>query len=163
MKKLLLLRHAKSSWSSDAVDDWHRPLNHRGERDAPRAGFWLKDRSRVPDLLITADALRARATAQAVAGTAGYTRELIVEPGLYHATPDDIIGVLNGVDDELARTVLLVGHNPGLEELVRQLSGEDHRLVTTALVELAVPIDRWRDLDLTVGASMVDSWQPGER
>jgi phosphohistidine phosphatase len=160
VKRLLILRHAKSSWSSGATDDWHRPLNHRGERDAPRAGAWLKDRSRVPDLIITSDAVRARTTAEAAARAAGYTGEIVIEPALYHATPDALIAVLNGIGNDDARTVMIVGHNPGLEALVSQLSGEDHRLVTTGLVELSVPMERWSDLDLTAAASIAETWEP---
>jgi len=163
VKRLLILRHAKSSWSSDAIDDWHRPLNPRGERDAPGAGAWLVEHSRVPDLIITSDAVRARATAEAAARVAGYPLSITVEPALYHAGPDDIIAVLNGIGDADVHTVMIVGHNPGLEDFVSQLSGEEHRLVTTALVELAVPIDRWSELDLTVSASVIETWQPGDR
>jgi phosphohistidine phosphatase len=162
VKQLLILRHAKSSWASDAVDDWHRPLNDRGERDAPRAGAWLKDHARVPDLIITSDAVRARATAEAVARAAGYSREIVLEPSLYHAGPADVIAVVNGIDDAV-RTVLIVGHNPGLEDLVSRLSGEDHSLVTTALVALTLSIDRWSELDLNDAVSITATWQPSDR
>ena len=113
----------------------------------------------MPDLIVTSDAVRARTTAQAVADAAGYARNIIVAPSLYHAKPDDVLGVLNEVQDEM-RTVLIVGHNPGLENLVLQLTQIHHGLVTAALVELAVPIDSWSELDSTIGASIVDTWQP---
>ncbi len=141
------------------MDDWQRPLNDRGYRDAPRVGEWLRDRSLVPDVIITSDAVRARTTAQTVAKAAGYSRDIVADPSLYHARPEDVIDVLNGVADE-AHMVLIVGHNPGLEELVRQLTGEPHGLVTAALVELDVPIDRWSELDGTIAASIVETWQP---
>ena len=160
MKRLLVLRHAKSSWADTSLDDWQRPLNARGRRDAPRAGEWLRDRSLVPDLIVTSDAVRARETAAAVATAAGYMREMVVEPSLYHATPADAIAVLKGISNQAARTVLIVGHNPGLEDLVSRLSGKHHDLVTAALADLAVPIDRWSELDLRTAASMVNSWQP---
>ena len=160
MKRLLVLRHAKSSWADTSLDDWQRPLNDRGRRDAPRVGAWLRDRSLVPDLIVTSDAVRARETAAAVATAAGYTREIVVEPSLYHATPADAIAVLNSVGNQTARTVLIVGHNPGLEDLVSRLSGEHHDLVTAAIVELAVPIDRWSELDLTIAATIGETWQP---
>lgn len=163
MKRLLILRHAKSSWSDASLDDWQRPLNERGRRDAPRVGDLLRDRSLIPDVIITSDAVRARTTAQAVAKAAGYSREIVVDPSLYHATPEDVLAVLNGVRDEAARTVLIVGHNPGLEDLVQQLTGQYHGLATAALVELAVPIDRWSELDSTIAASLVDTWQPRDR
>ena len=160
MKRLLILRHAKSSWSDAALDDWQRPLNERGRRDAPRVGDQLRERSLVPDLIITSDAVRARTTAQAVAKSAGYTRELIVEPSLYHAKPDDVIAVLNSVPDDAARSVMVVGHNPGLEDLIAQLTGESHGLPTAALVQLALPIDRWSELDNSTGATVLDAWRP---
>jgi phosphohistidine phosphatase len=160
VKRLLVLRHAKSSWADTSLDDWQRPLNDRGRRDAPRAGAWLRDRKLVPDLIVTSDAVRARETAAAVADETGYARQISVEPSLYHATPADAIAVLKNISNQNARTVLIVGHNPGLEDLVNRLSGEHHDLVTAAIVELAVPIDRWRDLDLTIPATIGGTWQP---
>jgi phosphohistidine phosphatase len=162
VKRLLILRHAKSSWADASMDDWQRPLNDRGRRDAPRVGEWLRERSVMPDVIITSDAVRARTTAQAVATAAGYSRDIVADPSLYHAKPADVIDVLNGVADE-AHTVLIVGHNPGLEDLVRQLTGEPHGMVTAALVELDVPIDRWSELDGTIAASIVETWQPRDR
>ena len=95
VKRLLILRHAKSSWADSALDDWQRPLNDRGQRDAPRAGEWLGARSRVPDRIITSDAVRARTTAHAVAEAAGYSGEIVIEPSLYLATPQAMFAVLN--------------------------------------------------------------------
>jgi phosphohistidine phosphatase len=160
VKRLFILRHAKSSWSDTSLGDWQRPLNERGLRDAPRVGDLLRQRALVPDLIITSDAVRARATALAVAQSAGYTGELVVEPSLYHAKPDDVIAVLNSMADQAARSVMIVGHNPGLEDLVRQLTGEYDGLPTATLVQLALPIDRWTDLDTAAGATLVDAWQP---
>lgn len=113
----------------------------------------------MPDVIITSDAVRARTTAQAVAEAAGYARNIVVAPSLYHAKPDDVLGVLNELQDEM-HTVLIVGHNPGLEDLVLQLTRVHHGLVTAALVELAVPIESWSELDATIPASIVDTWQP---
>lgn len=158
MKRLLILRHAKSSWNDASLDDWERPLSGRGVRDAPRVGELLRDQSLIPDLIITSDAVRARTTAEAAAQTAGYTREIVVEPSLYHATPDDIVAVLNTVPDDSAGTILVVGHNPGLEELIEQLSGERHRLPTAGLVQLALPVGRWRDLEPSIRATVVACW-----
>jgi phosphohistidine phosphatase len=161
VKRLLILRHAKSSWADSSQDDWQRPLNERGRRDAPLAGEWLRKRALLPDAIITSDAVRARTTAQAVATALGHARDIITHPSLYHAKPEDVFDVLHDVAGN-ARTVLIVGHNPGLEELVHQLTGEHHGLVTTALVVLDVPIDRWRDLDGNVAASIAETWEPGD-
>jgi phosphohistidine phosphatase len=159
MKRLLILRHAKSSWADSSIDDWQRPLNDRGERDAPRAGEWLRARDLLPDLIISSDAIRARATAEAAAEAAGLSKAIVLEPSLYHAAPEDVIEVLNAVNDEM-RSVLIVGHNPGLEELVGKLAGEAHGMPTAGLFVFDVPITRWRDLDLATDASLIEMWQP---
>jgi phosphohistidine phosphatase len=159
VKRLLILRHAKSSWADSSMADWQRPLNDRGKRDAPRAGAWLRARSRVPDRIVSSDAVRARTTAQAVAEAAGYSGEIVIEPSLYHAETEAVFAVLNDVADEI-HTVMIVGHNPGLEQFVQQLTGESHDLPTAALVELSVPIERWSELDDAVTASIVEMWRP---
>jgi phosphohistidine phosphatase len=159
VKRLLILRHAKSSWADNSIPDWQRPLNDRGKRDAPRAGAWLRARSRVPDRIVSSDAVRARTTAQAVAEAAGYSGEIVIEPSLYHAETQAVFAVLNDVADEV-HTVMIVGHNPGLEQFVQQLTGESHDLPTTALVELAVPIERWNELDDAITGSIVEIWRP---
>ncbi len=162
MKRLLILRHAKSSWASATLPDWERPLSERGITDAPRVGHWLRERSLIPDVIITSDAVRARTTAEAVARAAGYTPAIVVEPSLYEATPDDVIAVLSSLADDSATTVMIVGHNPGLEGLIVALSGEHQSMPTAALVHLALPIDRWRDLDASINARVVDAWRPKE-
>ncbi len=161
MKRLLILRHAKSDWGDSSLDDWQRPLSGRGINDAPRVGEMLRERSSIPDLIITSDAIRARSTAEAAAEAAGYTGEILLEPDLYLATPDAIVDVLNSVADDSAGAVMIVGHNPGLEGLIAQLSGDFQPMPTAALVQLALPIARWRDLDLALSASVVDTWRPG--
>ena len=159
MKRLLILRHAKSSWADTTQDDWQRPLNDRGRRDAPRAGQWLRERAIVPDLILTSGAVRARTTAQAVATASGFSRDLVTDPSLYLAKPAEILDAVSRVGDDYA-IVLVVGHNPGLEDLVHVLTGESHGMVTAALVDLELSIDHWRDLDGTTEASIVATWQP---
>lgn len=159
MKRLLVLRHAKSSRADASLEDWHRPLNDRGREDAPRVGEWLRERPVQPDLILTSDAVRARSTAQAVAKVIGITKEIVQEPGLYLAKPADIIDILAATPVD-AQTVMIVGHNPGLEELVQQLTGDHIGLVTAALVDLEIPIEHWSQLQNEPTASIVDRWQP---
>ena len=159
MKRLLIMRHAKSSWADTGIDDWMRPLNDRGRRDAPRAGEWLRERGLTPDLIVTSDAVRARATAEAVAQACGYGGEAIKEPSLYHATPENVIEVVARASDT-ARSLLIVGHNPGFEDLVSRLSGESHTMPTAALFVFDVPIKSWSEMDVSIDATIVDSWQP---
>lgn len=160
MLHLLVLRHAKSSWADEGLDDWQRPLNERGERDAPRVGELLREQSLLPDLIITSDAVRAETTARTVAHAAGYTRRLVLAPELYHASPSAIIDVIRNIEDPNARLVMIVGHNPGLEDLVAQLTGQHIDLPTAALVHLSLPAGEWRDVEAAPHATLLDVWRP---
>jgi phosphohistidine phosphatase len=162
MKTLLVLRHAKSSWNEGGLADHDRPLNDRGERDAPRVGVRVRKHGLTPDTIISSDAVRARLTAEAVAEAAGYAGEIRLEPLLYHAAPDDILVVLRAAPEPNADTVMIVGHNPGLEGLVARLTGEAQDLPTAALAHIVLPIDRWRDLDGSTSGTLVDLWRPKE-
>lgn len=162
MKTLLVLRHAKSSWNENGLADHDRPLNERGERDAPRVGKLLRQQRLAPGVIISSDAVRARMTARAVAEAAGFTGEIRLEPLLYAAAPDDIMVVLRAAPEPNAANVLIVGHNPGLEALVRQLTGERHDLPTAALAQIDLPIERWRDLDESTTGTLVGLWRPKE-
>jgi phosphohistidine phosphatase len=161
-RRLLVLRHAKSSWADTSGGDWARPLNDRGRRDAPHVGQLLRRLSLLPDLIITSDAVRAETTARMAADAAGYTGTIVRSPALYHATPDAVIEVLREAPEPGAGTIMIVAHNPGLEQLVTQLSGEHVTLPTAALVNLAVPVEDWRDVDLATGATLIDIWRPAE-
>jgi phosphohistidine phosphatase len=161
-RRLLVLRHAKSSWAESNIDDWERPLNDRGQRDAPRVGERLRRLSLLPDLIITSDAVRAETTARLAAEAAGYSGRIVVSSSLYHATPELIIEVLRTAPDPAARAIMVVAHNPGLEDLVARLTGEHVALPTAALVNIALPVDEWDDLDLSTTASLIDIWRPGE-
>ena len=161
MKTLLVLRHAKSSWNDPARDDHERPLNKRGRRDGPRMGELVRQYGLVPDLVISSDAVRARLTAEAMAEAAHYAGEVVLDQQLYLASPADILSLLRTVR-ERADTVMIVGHNPGLEELVEQLTGEGTDLPTAALAQIVLPIDRWRDLKPSTRGTLVGHWRPKE-
>ena len=96
-----------------------------------------------------------------MAEAAGYDREIVAEPRLYLANPDDLLAVLQGVSDEAARA-MIVGHNPGLEDLIERLAGEQHGLATATLAHLALPIDRWSALDDQTAGTLVNIWRPGD-
>ncbi len=149
MKRLTLLRHAKSSWRDAERPDIDRPLNSRGEHDAPRMGGRLKARGLRPSLILTSPARRARATAKLVARALGYPLEFLQpEPALYLATPEQILGVV-AAQDERFGDVLLVGHNPGLSELVCRLlpDFEVRDLPTCAVVTIDFEAGRWAELE----------------
>jgi phosphohistidine phosphatase len=162
MKTLLVLRHAKSSWDDRTLDDHERPLNKRGHRDAPRMGEVIRAYRLVPDLILSSDALRARQTAEAAAKAAHYAGTILLDPRLYGASPTDIVKVLRTVDETNAGTLMIVGHNPGLEELIAQLTRERQDLPTAALAQIALPVDEWRDLTVSRRGSLMGLWRPKE-
>ena len=159
MKTLLVLRHAKSSRNDPALDDHERPLNKRGQRDAPRMGELVREYGLIPDVVISSDAVRARLTAEAVAEAARYAGEILLDPHLYMACPADILSLLPMVREN-AETVMIVGHNPGLEKLIKQLTGEWHDLPTATLAQIRLPIDQWRDLKLSTRGTLMGLWRP---
>ncbi|MBI5042083.1 MAG: histidine phosphatase family protein [Gammaproteobacteria bacterium] len=135
--ELLLLRHAKSDWDQ-SCDDFDRPLNARGQHDAPRIGRWLRDQNLMPDCVLSSPARRAAQTAQAVCGQLGYpTEHILWDKRLYLASRETLLDVLADQSDYPQR-LLLVGHNPGLEDLLEYLSQEppprqhNGKLLTTA-------------------------------
>ena len=117
MKALLALRHAKSDRSDRALRDHDRALAPRGEADAPLMGMALAALGLVPDCIITSTAVRADETTRLVAAAMAYGGEILEEPEVYGASVDTLMRVLRACNDKAA-TALLVGHNPGLEELI---------------------------------------------
>jgi phosphohistidine phosphatase len=134
------MRHAKSGWPENLRRDFDRPLAPRGEKDAPRMGKWLHQNGLVPDLVVSSPAQRARATAELVVGKLHIRRKRITfDDRIYEAGLRQLLDVVatHGADSD---AMLLVGHNPGLEELIAHLASEppprDERgkLMTTAAV-----------------------------
>ena len=160
MKTLLLLRHAKSSWKDGDLDDHDRPLNKRGKRDAPRMGQLLRDEGLLPDLIVASSARRARKTAEHVIQASGYRGETRITGDLYEAGADKLRQVVAGLPDSCNRA-LLVGHNPGLEELLGSLLGSYTPLTTAALAHLDLPIAAWSEI-ASAKATLQHLWQPGE-
>ncbi len=120
MKKLYLIRHAKSSWNSDATSDFDRPLAKRGKREAPLMAKVLHSKGIRPDLILSSPAKRAKKTAKIFAEVLGYPKSKIVyEEGIYEAMPDTLLRLVRSTDDRI-HTLFLVGHNPGLTELANQ-------------------------------------------
>ena len=112
--RLVLLRHAKSEWPD--VADHERPLAKRGRRDAPLVGRWLRRSGYVPDAVVCSTARRARETWELVAGTLGASPEVRYEPRVYDATVLALLMLVRELPRE-QRTVMIVGHNPGIAEL----------------------------------------------
>jgi phosphohistidine phosphatase len=160
VRTLLVLRHAKSSWADEATADHQRPLNDRGRRDAPRMGALLREQRVPPEVIISSDARRALLTAEAVAAAAGLAGPILPDHRLYLAAPEDIVAVVREVAPPNAATVMIVGHNPGFEDLVARLTGERHDMPTAALAQIALPIAHWRDLEVSSRGQLVAIWRP---
>ena len=146
MKTLLLLRHAKSDWDDASLKDFDRPLAARGERDAPRMGKALRKRGPLPDLIISSPAARAKATIEAVAETAKLDLEIRFDESVYGASSPELIKLVLGLPDK-SSCAMLVGHNPGFEDLVGRLSGSHERMPTAALACIEFKVDHWSDVN----------------
>ena len=163
MKTLLVLRHGKSSWTDRGRADHDRPLAKRGKRDALRMARLISAHALVPDVVLSSTALRAKDTAErVVAAWRGSAPSVRYDRSLYHAGPDAIVDVLRRVRPPDAGRVMLVGHNPGLEELVEVLAGEAETLPTAALAHITLGIDRWSELRPRVRGMLVNVWCPKE-
>jgi phosphohistidine phosphatase len=145
MKKLLLLRHAKSSWDDAGLADFDRPLNGRGRKAAPLVGDLMRERQLRPDLVISSPAARARETVALVLEASGMKTELRYDERIYEATAGQLLAVINGVEND-KQEVMLVGHNPGFENLLERLTGETLRVPTAALALVALDADSWAEV-----------------
>ncbi|MFO7540911.1 MAG: histidine phosphatase family protein [Chloroflexota bacterium] len=161
MKELLILRHAKSSWGNSRLADHDRPLNERGQEDAPRMGRLLRDEGLTPDLIITSSAERALTTAELAALHSDYEAGLQVTRALYHADPDEYLAQLRQVDEAHTR-VMVVGHNPGMEALVEMLTGHYERMPTAALAHVSLSISRWERCREGISGQLLNLWRPRE-
>ena len=144
MKTLTIVRHAKSSWRHGDLTDKERPLNKRGERDAPLMAQRIVAAGIRPSLIIASPAVRAWTTAKIIAQEIGYPREFLQrEDGLYMASLDNILDVLVAQDAEF-NNVMMVGHNPGLTTFANYLSpGITDNLPTAGLVSVNFEQDDW--------------------
>lgn len=161
MKTLLILRHAKSSWKNEELADHDRPLNKRGKRDAPRMGKLLREQQLTPELIIASTAKRTRKTAAEVARACHYEGVIQLTGELYLAPASAYLEVLRGVPDHI-QCVMVVGHNPGAEELLALLTGYAIPLPTAALAQVQLDLDRWNQLTSQSRGALVACRNPRE-
>ncbi|NJM81996.1 MAG: histidine phosphatase family protein [Tabrizicola sp.] len=154
MKRLILTRHAKSSWDDPLTPDHDRPLNDRGKAAAADLGQWLASRGYVPDEVLCSDALRTRKTFSGIAPALPGTPVLELKPALYHAGPDVMLAVLRHAAGE---TVMMIGHNPGIAELAARLvahppkNPEFARYPTGATLVADFNVESWAAVDFGMG------------
>ena len=135
-RTLILLRHAKSDWSGDAADI-DRPLADRGLRQAPDAGRWLAANIGSINLAVVSPATRATSTWKLVAAELNVPPQTRIDDRLYAASGDELLTVVRELPDAV-ETAILVGHNPGMEDLALLLTGESTRMTTSALAVITV-------------------------
>jgi phosphohistidine phosphatase len=144
-KTLVIIRHAKSDWSV-GVDDFNRPLNERGRGDAPRMGRYLSEQQLIPDHILTSSAIRAKHTAQLIAHELAIPLvDIQQEEGLYHAAPSQLLKHIHALPQH-ANRAFVVGHNPGLSELVSRLTNENIELKTCCVAVLTTHADNWEEV-----------------
>jgi phosphohistidine phosphatase len=145
MKTILLMRHAKSDWGAQYATDFERPLNARGQRDAPIMAAFLASHDLLPELIVSSPAERAKLTAETVAKERSFDGELRFDRRIYLASPDMLIEVIRELPEEV-ETAMLVGHNPGMEDLILRLCGGNVRMPTAAVAGLRMYADVWADV-----------------
>jgi phosphohistidine phosphatase len=146
MKTLLLLRHAKSSWDEPSLPDFDRPLAPRGQRDAPRIGRAFAQRGPEPELIVSSTALRARETVAAFAEAAGIKQNPEFDGEIYGASSSALMSVIRRLPDS-SRTAMLVGHNPGFEDLLARLTASRLPVPTCSLARIDFNSESWSGIE----------------
>jgi phosphohistidine phosphatase len=147
MKRLLLCRHAKSSWKDMTLADIDRPLNKRGKRDAPEMGRRLAEHGIRPDMIISSPARRARKTAAKLAKALGIGKNTIsIRDEIYGAATDQFLDIIHSIEDNVS-SVIMVGHNPEMTELANILGNLDvDNVVTCGVVAYDFKVSSWKQV-----------------
>lgn len=143
-KRLIIMRHAKSSWTSGAASDHERPLNKRGRKAAPLVGACLNELGWIPDLVIASDSKRTRETWRRMCTEFPGTIEERYDPGFYHGGLADIKSACATLPGDIS-TVIVLGHNPGWEGAVAELSGQWVRMTTANAALLESDAEDWAE------------------
>jgi len=160
MGRLLLMRHAKSSWSKPGLSDHDRPLNDRGLRDAPRMGAWLDEQGLRPDRILSSTALRARTTAELVASTWESSPDVHLYQELYLSTPQTMLETIMSECRE-EECILLVAHNPGVEDFIHATTACLEGCPTAVIASLSFE-KCWMDILESPSATLDAIWRPKE-
>jgi phosphohistidine phosphatase len=164
MKTLWLLRHAKSSWSNPDLADNDRPLKRRGKLAAEKIAAVLAEQPHFPERVCCSTAVRARETWRIVAGIIGEHRPLptVQDYGeLYHASAEELRDFVAALPDAQS-TAMLIGHNPGFEDFVTEVTGTTVSIPTGCLLRIDLPSDTWSDFETTETAQLYRVWRPRE-
>ena len=162
MKQLLIMRHAKSSWADETLADHDRPLNSRGQNNAPRMGEFVAEQNCLPDIILSSTAQRATETAKRFVEGCGTAIPIRERRGLYHPSISDYHEAINQLSDPPER-IMVVSHNPGSQEWVYQLTREYESIPTATIALLAFDdAFQWFDIHKPGTAEIVAIWRPKE-
>lgn len=152
MKRIILVRHAKSSWKESGLRDFDRPLNSRGKKNAPMMGNRLLDAEVVPHVIVSSPAKRAITTARLIAKEIGFNKlDIVLRPEIYEADVKTLLAVIHSFE-AVWEDVMLVGHNPGLTDLTEVLTGKIFdNLVTCAVCALDFTTNNWSEIGTLTG------------
>lgn len=164
LKQLLIMRHAKSSWGNAQLTDFQRPLNPRGLRTTPRMAEFIQTKGLTPDRIVSSTANRARMTAELfLKNCVGMdSSQLSLTDDFYHAPASVYLDFLRGFSEPDIATLMLVGHNPGLEDLVEQLSGNWETMPTAAIAFFELKTETWSEFSETDDEITCQIWRPKE-
>lgn len=147
MRQLILIRHAKSSWSNSDLSDFDRPLNKRGKRDLAFMSVLLSQKNMTPELIISSPALRTKLTAIEFANKIGYNKnEIIWNKNLYLASYMNILKIIKQIENKI-NCAIIVGHNPGLTDLQNYLCNEEIDNIPTSGIVSMSTIKEWKDVE----------------
>ncbi len=150
MKTIYLLRHAKSSWDDARLSDFDRPLNARGLAAAPLVGGKILAEKFPIDLIISSPAKRAKQTAFLIKQSARVESEIEFDERIYEASPRRLLEIVSEIADD-KRAAMLVGHNPGLENFIKMLTGKIAAMPTAALAVIDLNVEKWNEITTDCG------------
>lgn len=152
MKTIYLTRHAKSSWEYPELDDFERPLNSRGRRDAPFMGSILKKLKVLPDAILSSPATRAATTARIIASKISYPLEHIYYNEILYGAGEEELGEIIKTVLESTNSIMIVGHNPGLTGFAQYITETDlTNIPTTGVFSATLEINKWKDFTADCG------------
>ena len=156
MKRLILIRHGKSSWDYPELSDQERPLKKRGQKDGVIIGKLLKSKGILPDLVVSSPATRAYSTAKIIADALDYPLQNIqLNDHLYFSGTSTIMNMVSETDDQ-HHTLFIFGHNPDFTELANVFSKEHiYNVPTTGVVGVEFNVEHWRDIDADSGSAFL--------
>jgi phosphohistidine phosphatase len=145
MKTIYIIRHAKSSWDNPSLSDFDRPLNPRGLKTAPMMGTYLSQKGINPDIILSSPALRAAETAHLLKNAASWQAEISFDERIYEASPQTLHHIVKELDGKIP-SVLIIGHNPGIESFIRLLTNRVEAMPTCSFAHIVCRENLWSDV-----------------